>query len=93
MRPIEGRVADAVTESSVRTYHVSKSYVAGSYALHDVTLASTLADHVWILDEGRLAAAGPAKDVLVPDRLEPIFKVSFRRIDGDKPLIIPAPPI
>lgn len=37
-----GRRSSAVggpgSDSPVRTYHVSKSYIAGSYALHDVTL-------------------------------------------------------
>jgi cell division transport system ATP-binding protein len=32
------RVPRAAGESPVRTYHVSKSYIAGTYALHDVTL-------------------------------------------------------
>ena len=32
------RASSAAGESPVRTYHVSKSYIAGTYALHDVSL-------------------------------------------------------
>lgn len=33
-----GRAESAAEDSPVRTYHVSKSYIAGTYALHDVSL-------------------------------------------------------
>ncbi len=38
MSLFRGRAHGATGESPVRTYHVSKSYIAGTYALHDVTL-------------------------------------------------------
>ncbi len=38
MSLFRGRAHGVTGESPVRTYHVSKSYIAGTYALHDVTL-------------------------------------------------------
>ncbi len=49
-------------------------------ALHDVSLAAAFADEVWLLSAGDLVAAGPAGDILIPDRLEAVFSVPFRRL-------------
>jgi iron complex transport system ATP-binding protein len=44
-------------------------------ALHDLNLAATFCDHVLVLSEGRLAAAGDPADVLTPDLLREVYKV------------------
>ena len=44
-------------------------------ALHDLNLAATFCDHVLVLSEGRLAAAGAPSDVLTPDLLREVYKV------------------
>jgi len=51
--------------------------------VHDITLASALADVVWILDDGKLVAEGNVADLLRPERLEPIFGVPFRSFHTD----------
>ena len=44
-------------------------------ALHDLNLAATFCDHVLVLSEGRLAAAGAPADVLTPHLLREVYKV------------------
>ncbi|GGM22552.1 ABC transporter ATP-binding protein [Promicromonospora citrea] len=44
-------------------------------ALHDLNLAAATCDHVVLLASGRVVAAGPVADVLVPEVLEPIYGV------------------
>ncbi|UCD75103.1 MAG: ABC transporter ATP-binding protein [Phycisphaerales bacterium] len=51
-------------------------------AMHDLSMAALWADEAWLLDDGRLAASGPAEEVLAPDRLEAVFGVGFERV-GD----------
>ena len=46
-------------------------------AMHDLTLAAAVADDCWLLDRGRLAAAGPVAEVLDLERLRRTFKVGF----------------
>ena len=43
--------------------------------LHDLTLAARYADQVWLLEAGRLLAAGPVADVMQPERLSPVYGV------------------
>ena len=50
-------------------------------AIHDLSVAAAAADAVWLLDQGRLAAAGPAVDVMTPARLAAVFGVAFELID------------
>lgn len=47
---------------------------------HDLSLASVLADDIWMLSSGRLVGAGPASALLTPERLEPVFGVPFVRV-------------
>jgi iron complex transport system ATP-binding protein len=49
-------------------------------ALHDLTLAVSLADDAWLLRSGRLVAAGLAERVLAPERLESVFGVRFEQV-------------
>lgn len=59
-------------------------------ALHDLSMAARFADDAILLDTaGRIAAAGPAGDVLTPDRLAPVFGVRFARIDHPVPALLP----
>ncbi|WP_369371848.1 ATP-binding cassette domain-containing protein [Promicromonospora sp. Populi] len=44
-------------------------------ALHDLNLAASTCDHLVLLDHGRVVAAGPVGDVLVPAVLEPVYGV------------------
>ncbi|HEV6955184.1 MAG TPA: ATP-binding cassette domain-containing protein [Promicromonospora sp.] len=44
-------------------------------ALHDLNLAAATCDHVVLLADGRVVAAGPVAEVLVPEVLEPVYGV------------------
>ncbi|MFE7506360.1 ATP-binding cassette domain-containing protein [Promicromonospora sp. NPDC057488] len=44
-------------------------------ALHDLNLAASTCDHLVLLDHGRVVAAGPVAEVLVPEVLEPVYGV------------------
>jgi iron complex transport system ATP-binding protein len=61
--------------------------------LHDLTAARALADDAVLLDEsGRLAAQGPAAEVLTPAALRPVFGVDFAELtspDLPAPALIP----
>jgi len=45
--------------------------------LHDLNLAARWADDVWLMDRGRLAAAGAWREVLQPARLDPVYGMRF----------------
>ena len=44
-------------------------------ALHDLNLAASTCDHLVLLDDGQVVAAGPVSEVLVPAVLEPVYGV------------------
>ncbi|PYY31664.1 ABC transporter ATP-binding protein [Curtobacterium sp. MCBD17_030] len=46
--------------------------------LHDLDMAARYCDHVVVLSEGRVAAAGAPRTVLTPDLLERVFRVRGR---------------
>lgn len=48
--------------------------------LHDLNLAARYADQIWLLHQGRLAAAGPWHQVLTPQLLEPIYHVKLHPV-------------
>lgn len=58
-------------------------------ALHDLSLAAAAADDVWLLDNGRILASGPAQEVLDIQQLQRVFGVPFRWIEdaGDRRLV------
>ncbi len=63
--------------------------------LHDLNLAARYADDVWLMDRGRLEAAGPWREVLRADRLEPVYGMPLEEMshgDGERPLFVPRPP-
>jgi iron complex transport system ATP-binding protein len=49
-------------------------------AMHDLALAASFVDEVWLLAGGRLISAGSACDVLNADRLASVFGVDFEWI-------------
>ncbi len=57
-------------------------------SIHDVNLASEYCDHIVVLQDGRVQAAGPAETVLIPEVLEPVFGVRVERAvrPGGRPL-------
>ncbi len=48
-------------------------------AMHDLTLADQIADHVWLLERGALLASGPPSQVLTTSRLCEVFSCEFAR--------------
>ena len=57
-------------------------------SIHDVNLAAEYCDHVVVLQDGRIQAAGPVGTVLLPEVLEPVFGVKVERVAraGRRPL-------
>jgi iron complex transport system ATP-binding protein len=49
-------------------------------ALHDLNLAAAYCDHVVLLEGGRVAAAGPVDEVLVPEVIDPVYRVTTTRL-------------
>ena len=52
-------------------------------SLHDLGLASSICDQAWLLDQGRLVAAGPPSDVLDERRLESVYGARFERLQRE----------
>lgn len=50
-------------------------------ALHDLNLAATYCDRVYVLDAGRVVASGPPRDVLTPEMVGAVFGVRAERFD------------
>lgn len=48
--------------------------------LHDLNLAARYCDEVVLLEEGRVAAAGSADQVLRPEVLEPVYRIGVERL-------------
>lgn len=60
-------------------------------ALHDLSTAARMGDTAWLLDRGRLLAAGPVGQVLQPGRLEPVFGVAMEWVAdraGERHLVL-----
>jgi iron complex transport system ATP-binding protein len=77
----------------------SRRSLAILVVLHDLNLAARYADVVWLMDRGRMTAAGPWGQVLRPEILEPVYSVRLRPLhpdgDGGRPvfLVDPPPPV
>jgi len=50
----------------------------------DLDLAVRYADRAWLMDGGRLVAAGRWDEVLTPDRLGPVYGLGLEWIDSGK---------
>jgi iron complex transport system ATP-binding protein len=50
-------------------------------AMHDLSLAASMADDVWLLNDGTIVAAGSSHQVMTIGRLEQVFGVAFRWVD------------
>ena len=62
--------------------------------LHDLNLAARYADVVWLMHQGRLVAAGPWDQVLVPALLEPVYRLGLtplRPAGETRPMFFVAP--
>jgi iron complex transport system ATP-binding protein len=59
-------------------------------AVHDLTLAAAAADDCWLLDHGRLQAAGPTRQVMDLRRMQSVFGVGFEWVDraGREPILV-----
>jgi iron complex transport system ATP-binding protein len=56
--------------------------------VHDLTLAGQFADHLALMDRGRLVAHGTASEVLTPDVLRPAFGAAVRVIRHAGDLVV-----
>ncbi|WP_116091569.1 ABC transporter ATP-binding protein [Sphingomonas crusticola] len=58
--------------------------------LHDLTIAARWCDRLLLIDEGRLVADGPPREVLTADRIGSVYGVSafIGEIEG-QPLVVP----
>ena len=62
--------------------------------LHDLNLAMTYADDAWVLENGRLAAAGPIEETLTAALIERVFHVAAEllpRPGASRPAILTRP--
>jgi iron complex transport system ATP-binding protein len=62
--------------------------------LHDLNLAMTYADDAWVLENGRLAAAGSVEDVLQAPLIERVFQVKaelLSQASGARPVVLIRP--
>ncbi len=48
--------------------------------LHDLNLAAACCDQIIVLDHGAIAASGPAEDVLIPEVIEPIYRLDVTSV-------------
>ncbi len=60
-------------------------------AVHDLTLAAQFADELVLVDEGRIAAAGPAEEVLTPAALTRHYGASVTILRDDDGALVVAP--
>lgn len=64
--------------------------------LHDLNLAARYADHLVVLHDGRVAAAGDPRDVLEPELLREVFELDALVVPDPVtggPLIVPSAPL
>ncbi|MCP3025375.1 ABC transporter ATP-binding protein [Halobacillus sp. A5] len=46
--------------------------------LHDLNLAARYCDHLVLLNEGEVVRSGPTADVLVPEVIEPVYRMKVK---------------
>lgn len=74
--------------------NLARSGLAVLVVLHDLNLAARYADTVWLLNQGRIAAAGPWQSVLTPSILEPVYQIGLRTLnyqDDNRPVFTVEP--
>lgn len=71
--------------------HCASEGLAVIVASHDFAFAGAIADDVVALSQGKIAAAGHAQGILLPNILQPIFNVPFRMVEhlAPRPLCLP----
>ena len=60
--------------------------------LHDLNLVTGFCDYVFVLDRGKLVKEGAPADVLTPELIEGVFRVSVSRLyhpETGRPVITP----
>jgi iron complex transport system ATP-binding protein len=62
--------------------HVARKGAAVLAIVHDLTLAARFADRILVMQQGRLNAQGPAREVLTPERIASVFGVEAEIIDS-----------
>lgn len=63
-------------------------------ALHDLNHAARFADHVVVLADGAVRAAGPPADVLTPERIRAVWRVEASVLQHEgRPLIVFGSPV
>lgn len=68
---------------------LARSGLAVLVVLHDPNLAARYVDDAWLMDHGRIVAAGPWRSVLTGDILEPVYRMKFNTLsppDHDRPV-------
>jgi len=68
---------------------LAKDGLAVLIASHDLNLAAAVADRLVLLHNGQVAASGTVDEVLSPAILSDVFQTPLRRIDGNRPGILP----
>ncbi|MEM6620809.1 MAG: ATP-binding cassette domain-containing protein [Pseudomonadota bacterium] len=59
--------------------------------LHDLSLAAAVADHIVLLSDGRVAAAGTPAEVMRPEVLQPVYGLDLHVVDiAGQLTIVPA---
>jgi iron complex transport system ATP-binding protein len=72
---------------------VRRSGVTTLAALHDLNLAAMFCDHVVVLNQGRVVAAGPPLAVLTPALIADVYAVEAHITEHDgRPVITYRPP-
>lgn len=69
---------------------VDELHVGALIAIHDLSAAARFADRLVLMEQGRIRAAGPWREVLTPEHLRGAFgiKASVGEIDG-LPFVVP----
>ncbi|MFK7789007.1 MAG: ABC transporter ATP-binding protein [Phycisphaeraceae bacterium] len=77
-------------EMMQRLRQLAQDGLAVLVVLHELDLAVRYADEAWLMDAGRLVAAGPWDTVLTPTILNPVYDLELEQIDrgDDRPLLV-----
>jgi ABC-type enterobactin transport system permease subunit len=86
--------APELAQRTARTSHpplFTGGAVGAAVLLHDLTLAARFADHLDVVDQGRVAAEGPPTEVLTAALLSNVFglRATVLSVDG-APAVVPA---